>query len=280
MPKQPLAEVFGFPINNLTPLARYYRENRLCPYNNGVSHCTKDTPIDPPGVCSIYEGEHPVIICPVRFRQDWIIADDAASFFFPCGRRWTSLTEVCLEDKHGRSAGNIDVVLVTFDERGQVIDFGALEVQAVCVSGNVRRPFEYYMEDPERHYDMQWTGQLDSPRPDYLPSLQQRLAPQLIYRGRILNNWRKKTAIAVDRSFFASLLPLSEVNSDDAEIAWLVYGLVLDPEQNRYKLIEHQPIHTAFSSATDSLTKAEVGPVGDFISRLDAALEEVVVNND
>jgi len=280
MPKQPLAEVFGFPIDNLTPLARYYRENRFCPYYNGVPHCTKDTPMNPLGVCSIHDGEHPVIICPVRFRQDWIIVDDAASSFFPLGTSWTSLAEVRLEDKCGRSEGNINIALVAYDNDGQVSDFGALEVQAVNISGDLRRPFECYMKDPEGYCDMQWTGQLDSPWPDYLPSLQQRLAPQLIYRSRILNNWRKKTAIAVDRSFFDSLLLLPGVTSDEAEIAWLVYDLVLGSEQNQHKLIRHQTVRTAFSSATDSLTKVEVGPVGDFISRLDAALEEVVVSDD
>jgi len=43
----------------------------------------------------------------------------------------------------GRSAGNIDVVLVSYDNDGKVLDFGALEIQAVYISGNVRDPFEY-----------------------------------------------------------------------------------------------------------------------------------------
>src|SRR5437762_2486322 len=132
MPKQPLAEVFGFPITNVGKDASRTRENRLCPFNNRVPNCTKDKANSPLGVCSIVNDNNEVIItCPVRFRQSWIIAEDAAGFFFPTGTKWTTLTEVRLKDKYDKSAGNIDVVLVSYDELGKVTDFGALEVQAV-----------------------------------------------------------------------------------------------------------------------------------------------------
>ena len=42
MPKHPLAEVFGFPIDNLSPEAERYRKLKLCPYNNKVPSRTKD----------------------------------------------------------------------------------------------------------------------------------------------------------------------------------------------------------------------------------------------
>ena len=100
------------------------------------------------GICSIYDGNDATITCPVRFRESWIIVDHAAAFFFPAGTPWTSITEVRLNDKHGRSAGNIDVVLVSYDEQGQITDFGALEVQAVYISGSIRPTFAHYMEDP------------------------------------------------------------------------------------------------------------------------------------
>nr|WP_199245429.1 NotI family restriction endonuclease [[Phormidium] sp. ETS-05] len=155
MPKQPLGEVFGFPIHNLSQAAQRYRQNRLCPYNNKVPSCTKDKANDPLGVCSVYEGDDLAITCPIRFRQDWLIAEDAAQFFFPETTKWTSLTEIRLNDKNGQSAGNIDVVIVAYDDRGRIIDFGALEVQGVYISGNVRLPFEYYMENPGI---LIWTG--------------------------------------------------------------------------------------------------------------------------
>jgi hypothetical protein len=108
MPKQPLAEVFGFPLNNMGKEASRHRRSRLCPFNNKVPNCTKDKANNPLGVCSILNDDGEAIItCPVRFRQGWIIAEDAASFFFPKGTQWTTLTEVRLKDNFDKSAGNI-----------------------------------------------------------------------------------------------------------------------------------------------------------------------------
>ncbi|MGQ9876539.1 MAG: NotI family restriction endonuclease [Chloroflexus sp.] len=86
-----------------------------------MPHCTKDTAKNPLGVCSIYHENEPVITCPVRFRQDWMIADHAADFFFAERTRWTSLTEVRLNDAHGKRVGNIEVVLVAHDDSGKVV---------------------------------------------------------------------------------------------------------------------------------------------------------------
>ncbi len=82
MPDQPLAEVFGFPPGNLSDIAALSRKDRLCPFNNGVPNCTKVSKENPLGVCSVISGGNAVITCPVRFREDWIIAQDAARFFF------------------------------------------------------------------------------------------------------------------------------------------------------------------------------------------------------
>jgi len=80
--KQPLAEVFGFLVTDQSEKARCFRNKRLCPFNNKVPNCTKDKAKSPLGVCSIYHEDRPVITCPIRSREDWIITDDASSFFF------------------------------------------------------------------------------------------------------------------------------------------------------------------------------------------------------
>ena len=104
---QPIAELFGFPAVSETEQAARYRANCLCPYNNKVPSCTKDSVTNPLGVCTIFHGDKLAVICPVRLRQDWMIAEQAAAFFFPPGTRWTTLVEVRLKDKYGKSAGNI-----------------------------------------------------------------------------------------------------------------------------------------------------------------------------
>lgn len=96
MPNHPLAEVFGYATTDFSDRAQRFRKSKLCPFNNRVPNCTKDKANDPLGVCSIYHRDSAVITCPVRFREDWLIAEDAAAFFFPEGATWTSLTEVTI----------------------------------------------------------------------------------------------------------------------------------------------------------------------------------------
>ncbi len=149
----PLAEVFGFPPGNATPDAQSYLDNRWCPFNNPTGpNCTKDRVEDPLGVCSILHNDQPTITCPVRFRQDWRIVRDAAAFFFPDRPKTPPpprlLSEVPLKDARGKSAGNIDMVLVTLDTDGTILDYGSLEIQAVYISGNVRALFNRYVADP------------------------------------------------------------------------------------------------------------------------------------
>ena len=270
----PLAEVFGFPVDNRSREAKRHRDKKLCPFNNKVPNCTKDKANDPLGVCSVFEKDTPAITCPIRFRQNWVIADDGAEFFFPQGARWTSLTEVRLKDKNDKSAGNIDLVLVSYNDRGKVTDFGALEVQAVYISGNVRKPFEYYMQDPANRANMNWKNQQYWPGPDYLSSSRKRLAPQLIFKGGILNTWKKKTAVALDAGFFSTLPKLKEVPKERAEIAWLVYDLQLDRTKNLYELERKHTVYTQFIPALEQITKSEAGAVETFVGVLQEKLDE------
>lgn len=276
--KQPLAEVFGHLVTDQSVRAARYRSHSLCPFNNKVPSCTKDKAKSPLGVCSIYHGGRPVITCPIRFREDWLITDDAASFFFASGATWTSLTEIRLDDAHGKSAGSIDVVLVAYDERGRVHDFGALEIQAVYISGNVRGPFEYYMGDPKARAGMDWTNEANYPRPDYLSSSRKRLAPQLLFKGGVLNSWGRRIAVALSKGFFETLSPLKAVPKDKADIASLVYDLELVQEEDkgssRLTLRKVEEIYTRFEAALVSITTPSPGKVEDFIRLLQERLDE------
>jgi hypothetical protein len=276
--QHPLAEVFGFPCTNHSEIAARHRLNRLCPFNNKVPNCTKDKANDPLGTCSVFHDGKTVITCPIRFRQEWAIATDAANFFFKPNTSWTSLTEVRLRDKNDGSAGNIDVVLVAYDDRGKITDFGALEVQAVYISGNVRRPFERFMESPESNANMNWRTEVNYPHPDFLSSSRKRLAPQLLYKGGIIHAWGKKSAVALDSHFFATLPNLKEVPATKAEMAWLIYDLVHDPISNTYRLHRTRTVYTGFESALVTLTKSEQGNIKEFIAvlqdKLDVKLED------
>ena len=277
-PKHPLAEVFGFPANDTSAAAKRHRTKRLCPFNNNVANCTKDKAQDPLGVCSVFHEREVVITCPIRFRQSWMIADDAADFFFPPDAKWTTLTEVRLKDANGGSAGNIDIVLCAYDKAGSVYDFGALEVQAVYISGNVRKPFAHYMEAPEKNAGMDWTSKENYPRPDYLSSSRKRLAPQLIFKGGIINAWGKKTAVALNKGFFETLPKLPEVAKSKADIAWMIYDL--KPPKNdceKYELLLEKIVYTKRPSPPSDGILISGEPLKDFERHLIGELDTVVV---
>jgi len=273
---QPLAEVFGHLISDQSDKAVRYRSHRLCPFNNKVPNCTKDKAKNPLGVCSVFHDGALAITCPIRFRENWLITDDAASFFFGDGTAWSSLTEVRLNDANGKSAGNIDIVLVAYDNNGKILDFGALEIQAVYISGNVRDAFEYYMKDPKTRRQMDWSTQPNYPRPDFLSSSRKRLAPQLLFKGGILHSWQKKIAVALNKCFFDTLPPLKAVDKSKADIVWLIYDLDMtrEGEQVRYKLTKTDEVFTEFVPALMSITTPVPGAIDNFVKLLQEKLDE------
>jgi len=273
----PLAEVFGFPVHNQSKKAHRYRDQRLCPFNNKVANCTKDKATNPLGVCSIRHGNNNVITCPVRFRKDWLIVENAASFFFGDYHKWTSVPEIKLYDKDGRTAGNIDFVLVSFDDKGKLLDFGSLEVQGVYISGNLRNPFDAFMENPDS--DFKWKNGYKYPKPDYLSSSRKRLIPQMLYKGGIFHSWKKKQAVALQRSFFETLPKLPVVTKEKADIAWFLYDLMPDETNLSFNLCLIDIVYTEFESALSKIVTPRPGDMADFIFSLQDKLDDHLEGN-
>ena len=210
--KQPLSEVFGYLINDQSESAKRYRSKRLCPFNNKVPNCTKDKAENPLGVCSVFYGDEPVITCPIRFRENWII----------------------------------------------------------------RNPFEYYMTNPLKNSEMDWSSRPNYPRPDYLSSSRKRLAPQLLFKGGILKAWNKKTAVALNKGFYETLPKLKGIPKEEADIAWFVYDLKLEDDrgEKKYKLHKIDEIFTEFESSLIKITTSMPGKLEDFIKLLQNKLDE------
>lgn len=153
------------------------------------------------------------------------------------------------------------------------MEFGSLEVQAVYISGNVRNPFEYYMEDPETRQNMDWSRSASYyPRPDYLSSSRKRLAPQLLYKGGIMSAWRKKQAVALQRSFYETLPELPETTREEADIVWLLYDMKLANE--RFEMVLGKTIYTKFLPALNRITTADTGDVQAFVDLLQSKLDK------
>lgn len=269
--QQPLGEVFGFPIDNESERAKRYRENKLCPFNNIVSNCTKNSIEFPLGVCSLHHKDKPVMICPIRFREDWTIISDAANFIFDGKATWTHVGEVRLKDKHDKSAGNIDYVLVSYDDKGRVVDFGSLEVQAVYISGNLTGPFTAYLEEPTPSFS--WSHAFKYPKPDYLSSSRKRLIPQIIAKGSILNQWNKKQVVALQTSFYNTLPTLPEVEKAESDFAFLLYDLIPEKDTKTLLLKLQRVVYTNFASALEQIAKFEAGSINHFTDLLQKKLD-------
>ncbi len=268
---QPLGEVFGFPIDNESDRAKRYRDNKLCQYNNIVSNCTKNSIEFPLGVCSLNHKGKQVIICPIRFREDWTIISDAANFIFEGKTTWTHVGEVRLKDKHGKSAGNIDYVLVSYDDKGRVLDFGSLEVQAVYISGNLTGPFTAYLENPTP--DFSFSQAFKYPKPDYLSSSRKRLIPQIIAKGSILKQWNKKQVVALQTSFYNTLPALPEFEKAESDFAFFLYDLVPDKKTKALSLKLQRIVYTKFASALEQIAKFEAGSITQFTEILQNKLD-------
>lgn len=270
LPINPLSEVFGFATENPSAKARRYRSNRRCPFNNRVPNCTRHQTGNPLGVCSINHQDGTVITCPVRLREDWLVTEDAASFFFRESAHWSSLTDVELTDAAGKSAGTFDVVLVAYDDQGKIADFGAIELQAAAVGGDLHHPFERYMENPEANASMDWRDKPSYPVPDFVTARREGLVPQLIYKHAILNSWNKKLAIAIDRQFFESLEGLVTVEKESADIAWILYDLDRSGsgEQASLSLTKCGVAYTNYSQSLAALTSTAPDDIANFMRML------------
>jgi hypothetical protein len=165
------------------------------------------------------------------------------------------------------------MVLVAVDDNEQVLDFGAIEIQAVYISGNVREPFEDYMLAPDKGATFDWEGKPKYPTPDYLSSTRKRLMPQLISKGEILQAWEKKQAIVVHENLYEEVPDFTEVAEDEAEVSWSIYTLKYSAKENRYKLVLKKKVYTRFKDMLEEFAKSEAGEAADFIKELQKKLD-------
>jgi len=122
---------------------------------------------------------------------------------------------------------------------------------------------------------MDWTREANYPRPDYLSSSRKRLAPQLIFKGGILNVWGKKTAVALHKCFFETLPPLPQVPKDQADIAWLIYDLSPPSEPgDHYELSRERVVYTRFDVALMQITKPRAGKIENFLRHIQSKVDE------
>jgi hypothetical protein len=219
-------------------------------------------------VCSLADEHSLVITCPNRFRERDVIFHDAAVFAFGTDDSTAVIPEVpFLRSTAGPARlGKIDYVLANHEE-GRLVDFCALEVQSVYMSGaSMRAEFVHYLE----------TGEVVQPQKerhaDYRSSSHKRLMPQLMIKVPALRRWGKKVVVAIHDDFFGWLPPCPVVDESNAELTWLVYRA--KDQGDSYCLHLKQTVPTTLEDAVTSLTAAVPPPRQEFESQLQAALRQ------
>jgi hypothetical protein len=216
------AEIFGHDILNQGPVAISDRTQKRCRFQN--CDCTKVSATDPLGICSFSDGQTATSVCPMRFQENGVIFQDVGRLAFGAGVRIVAAPEIRLLRTRGssqRKIGKVDFLLAKLDANNQPVDFAAMEVQAVYISGKSVRPaFNHFVRTGNL------TGQDSRRRPDYRSSAQKRLMPQLSLKVPVFRRWGKKFFVVVDSMFFGQLPPIKSVQSiANSEITWLVYPL-------------------------------------------------------
>ena len=195
-----IAEIFGYGVDNQTREAWESRRAKRCPFRDGP--CTKSSKTNPIGICSLSDGHEAASLCPVRFIERDVIFTDAARLAFGEHVRFGIFPEVRIlkikagtEGKRDRKIGKVDYLLGKI-ENGKVLDFAAVEVQAVYFSGGeIRSPLRYYMENQKLNLAN------SDRRPDFRSSAQKRLVPQLQLKVPVFRRWAKKFFVVVDTQF-------------------------------------------------------------------------------
>jgi hypothetical protein len=189
---------------------------------------------------------------------------DAATIAFGAGMDFVALPEVKLLEVRGRGRskkiGKVDFLLAKI-ENETAVDFAALEVQAVYMSGETVRPyFDHYVA----------TGELSEEgkrRTDFRSSGPKRLMPQLALKVPVFRRWGKRFFVVVDSPFLEALPPFRTTTAGNGEITWLVYDFHRQSEGG-YRMQGDQTIHTVWEDVEEALREGTAPEQSELLAQL------------
>ena len=101
----------------------------------------------------------------------------------------------------------------------------------------------------------------------------------MLYKGGIFQSWKRKQTVAIQKSFFETLPSLPITTKEKADIAWFLYDLEFNEEQNQNNLVLTKTVYTEFEPALLRVTTPEPGDVTNFINILQSRLDEHLDKN-
>ena len=265
-----ISEIFGYSVENSTDTAKSARQEKYCRFKNGP--CTKSSREDPIGVCSLSDGREAASLCPTRFIENDIIFVDAARLAFGDTVSFGVFPEVRIlkieatyEGERERKIGKVDYILGQIKD-GKIIDFAAVEVQAVYFSGGeIRTPMRHYLQ----HGKLRVAD--SSRRPDFRSSAQKRLVPQLQLKVPVFRRWGKKFFVVVDSQFFRALPSFPPTTPANSEITWLSYPIAKDGDD--YAMHEVEIIYSEWDEVQNSLREGKPPEPSEIVGELQEKLD-------
>ena len=255
-----IGEVFGH--DTAVPATRPTQKSHPCPFRE--NDCAKGNKTDPLGICSLTEGRLATVVCPVRFLEDGVMFRDAAKIAFGKGINCVAVPEVrvleVLRDGKRKKIGKVDFLLTHISE-GKAVDFAALEVQAVYISGATIRPsFNHYVRTGELLVD-------GKRRPDFRSSAQKRLMPQLALKVPIFRRWGKRFFVATDSTFFSELPQMKPQSAGNSEVTWLSYDFERQREGG-YRMQSPNVVHTLWDDVETALREGKAPEKSELLKQL------------
>ena len=228
-----------------------------CPFRRGGGKCSK-----PGGVCSLRlyadRGGFAVpvddrlrVVCPRRFEESSTVLRWIGKEMLGIENPDIAQEVSFLRAENGeRSVGRIDMVLAR-REKGRLVDWCAVEMQAVYFSGPAMGDEIGRLATAESAPPFPTKIR----RPDYRSSGPKRLMPQLMTKSPALRRWGKKIAVVVDRSFYDNLGRMETVaDLSNGDIGWFTVGFARSEADGRFRLSPDKLFVTTLERATEGLT--------------------------
>lgn len=262
-----IGEIYGYPVSDFSQQAQDCRSDQRCPFIDNT--CNKTG-----GVCCITDGTSYPIVCPRRFQQDNVLYREVAIKAFGTTDGCAAIGEVnfleSVKEADSSAPGKIDNIIVRLGEDDEILDWCALEVQAVYFSGmSMRQEINQVLQN-------RTVPTPASRRPDFRSSGPKRLLPQLEIKVPTLRRWGKKMFVAIDDAFFSWLPEMESANDlSNADICWMGFGL--ERSSSPYRLILKKVVATTLEESRISLVAGSAPPIKEFESAIASKMAKGVV---
>lgn len=204
------SEIFGHQINeeiNKRIINKIKRSGYQCPFL--CAKCKKQSRLIsyPMGVCSVYQNNIPIIICPSRFTQNKIIFKDIANIFFGDINNTLCFPEVKL-----KNIGSFDFVLVKHKPlSAKIEDFIIVEIQSDSTTGTGKlvKNFEEIMKGDKSTMNKHYSFGMNTYNTIKLSFI------QMLNKGIVVKLWNKNIVWVMQNFIFQNMLNRFELNQQN-----------------------------------------------------------------